>query len=96
MKHLLKYNEFEKLLEALPQKKTIDQLKMLRKMSKGTDIGDRISDMSKQGANISYIQNPIDTGIESYDDYMKAGKSFIPSWNLKGLISPFPKRKKKK
>jgi hypothetical protein len=38
-------------------------------MTKGTDIGDRISDMNKQGANIQYIHNPVDTGIESYEDY---------------------------
>ena len=27
--------------------------------------------MNKQGANIQYIQNPIDSGIESYEDYEK-------------------------
>jgi hypothetical protein len=31
-------------------KNTIDQLKMVRKLSKGTDIGDRISDMNREGA----------------------------------------------
>jgi hypothetical protein len=56
---------------------------------KGIDIGDRISDLNKQGANISYMRNPIDSGIESYEDYEKHNKKFIPSWNAKGLISPF-------
>jgi hypothetical protein len=33
---------------SLPNKNTIDQLKMVRKLSKGTDIGDRISDMNRE------------------------------------------------
>ena len=72
MKNLLTFKE---LFEgALPRKSTVDQLKRLRKITKGVDIGDRISDMNKQGANIHYIQNPIDSGIESYEDYMKTAK----------------------
>ena len=71
---LLKFVEYIK--ESLPQQKSIDQLKMVRKISKGTDIGDRIADMNKQGANIQYIQNPIDTGIETYQDYMFNNKDF--------------------
>ena len=74
---------------ALPRQKTLDQLKMVRKLSKSTDIGDRVPDLKKQGANIHYYQNPIDTGIESYEDYEKKNKSFIPGWNLKHLTSPF-------
>jgi hypothetical protein len=45
--------------------------------------------MNKQGANIQYIQNPIDSGIESFEDYEKHNKKFVPSWNLKNLLSPF-------
>lgn len=96
MKHLLTYNDFEKIWESLPPQKSVDQLKMVRKMSKGIDIADRIPDLMKQGANIHYNRNVIDSGVESYEDYMKSGKSFIPSWNLKGLMSPFPDKKKKK
>ena len=96
MKHLLTYNDFEKIWESLPPQKSVDQLKMVRKMSKGIDIGDRIPDLMKQGANIHYNRNVIDSGVESYEDYMKSGKSFIPSWNLKGLMSPFPEKMKKK
>ncbi len=77
--------------ESLPRQHTVDQLKKLRKLSKGTDIGDRVSDMNKQGANIAYIHNPVDTGIESYEDFEKKNKSFTPNWNLKHLISPFRK-----
>lgn len=75
--------------EALPRKETVEQLKKIRKASKGIDIGDRVSKMHKQGSNIHYIQNPIDSGIESYEDFEKKNKKFIPSWNLKHLTSPF-------
>lgn len=78
--------------ESLIRQHTLDQLKKLRKLTKGTDIGDRISDMNKEGSNIQYIQNPIDTGIESYEDFEKKNKSFVPSWNLKHLNSPYSKK----
>ena len=68
MKHLLRFEELSE--GALPRKSTVSQLKRLRKLTKGTDIGDKISDMNKQGANIHYIHNPVDTGVESYEDYI--------------------------
>lgn len=71
--------------EALPQQHTVDQLKMVRRISKSTDIGDKISDLNKQGANIQYLRNPIDTGIESTQDYERSNKKFQPNWNLKRL-----------
>jgi hypothetical protein len=80
--------------EALPREHTVDQLKMVRSKSRKTDIGDRISDMNRQGANIDYIDNPIDSGIESYEDFEKKNKSFVPSWNLKHLLSPYSHGKK--
>jgi hypothetical protein len=87
---ILKFNDFsEQINEALPQQHSVDQLKRVMKQSTKTDIGKRISDMNKQGANIDYIQNPIETGIESQQDYEKHNKKFKPSWNLKGLIGPF-------
>lgn len=82
--------------ESLPRQQTVDQWNKLRKMTKGVDIGDRVSDMNKQGANIQYIQNPVDTGIESYEDFEKKNKQFIPSWNVKGLLSPYRKNKIKR
>jgi hypothetical protein len=82
--------------ESLPRQQTVDQLKRVMKISSKTDIGNRISNMNKQGANIQYIQNPIDSGIESYEDYEKKNKSFVPSWNLKHLLSPFSGESKKK
>jgi hypothetical protein len=86
---LLKFDEFEITNESLPRQKSVDQLKRVMKISAKTDIGNRISDMNKQGANIHYMQNPIETGIESYEDYEKHNKKFVSSWNLKGMLGPF-------
>jgi hypothetical protein len=83
------------LNESLPNKRSVDQLERVMKISAKTDIGNRISDMNKQGANIHYIQNPIETGIESREEYDKHNKSFRPSWNLKN-VEPFKKYKSKK
>jgi hypothetical protein len=69
------YEEF--ITESLPRESSVKQLQKLRKMTKGTDIGDRISDMNKQGANIHYIHNPVDTGIESYEDYEKGSNKLL-------------------
>jgi hypothetical protein len=90
------FSDFEPTNESLPRQHTVDQLKRVMKMSAKTDIGNRISDMNKQGANIQYIQNPINSGIESYEDFEKHNKKFIPSWNLKHLNSPFQGESKKK
>ena len=73
---VLKFSEFL-IKESLPQQSTVNQLKKIKSvMNKeiGGDIGDKISDMNKQGANIMYIQNPIETGIQSYQDYQKSNK----------------------
>lgn len=84
------------IIESLPRDHSVDQLKRVMKQSAKTDIGNRISDMNKQGANIDYIRNPIDSGIESYEDFEKHNKKFVPSWNLKHLLSPFSSKNKDK
>jgi len=66
--NILRFNEFV-VNEALPSKRTIDQLKKVMKISRKTDIGRRISNMNDEGANIEYIRNPIEYGIESAEDY---------------------------
>jgi len=73
---------------SLPQQHTVDQLNMVRKKSKGLDIGDRISNLNDQGANIHYMRNPIDSGIESIQDYERSNKKFQPNWNLRRM-KPF-------
>jgi hypothetical protein len=85
----------KEVYESLPNQRSVDQLERVMKISAKTDIGNRISDMNKQGANIHYIQNPIDSGIESREEYDKHNKSFRPSWNLKHLLGPFAEKKKK-
>jgi hypothetical protein len=75
MNKILRFAEY--IVESLPQQTTVDQLKKIKKtMDKeiGGDIGDKISDMNKQGANIQYIRNPVDTGIESYQDFEKSNR----------------------
>lgn len=57
----------EYITESLPQAKSVEQMKMVRRLSKSTDIGDKIH---PTGANLLYDTNVIDTGIESYQDYM--------------------------
>lgn len=74
---ILRFEEFIK--ESLPQQSTVDQLKNIQSVidkELGGDIGDKISDMNKQGANIQYIQNPIKTGIQSIQDYERDNKNF--------------------
>ena len=84
--NIIKLNE-----ESLPQQQSVDQLKRVKKiMDKeiGGDIGDKISDMNKQGANIQYIRDPIETGIESFQDYNKNNKNFDSKHIFKRL-KPF-------
>jgi hypothetical protein len=76
---ILRFKEFDVTNEALPNQKTVNQLKRVMDISAKTDIGNRISDMNKQGANIQYIQNPIEKGIESKEDYDKHNKKFVSS-----------------
>ncbi len=88
--------EEEYITESLPHENSIKQLKKVAELSKKTDIGNRISDMNKQGANIQYIRNPIKTGIESFQDFERKNKRFISSWNNMNLISPFKEKNKSK
>jgi len=75
---MIHLKSFQQLNENLPRQSTVNQLKKLRKLTKGIDIGDRISDMNKQGANIHYISNPVDTGVESMEDYWKHNEPIKP------------------
>jgi len=86
----MRIKRFEEFItESLPTQKSVNQLEDVMKKSAKTDIGNRISDMNKQGANIQYIQNPIETGIESKEEYDKHNRKFVSSWNLKGMLGPF-------
>ena len=87
----MRIKRFEEFItESLPTQKSVNQLEDVMKKSAKTDIGNRISDMNKQGANIQYIQNPIETGIESKEEYDKHNRrKFVSSCNLKGMLGPF-------
>ena len=73
---------------ALPQQSTVDQLKRIRKQTKGVTIDDEISKLNTQGANIQFARNPIDTGIESIQDYEASNKNFDKDHIFK-RIKPF-------
>jgi hypothetical protein len=76
MEKIFRFNEFS-VLESLPQQHTVDQLKKVKKtMNKeiGGDIGDKISDSEKKSANVYFFRNPIETGIESYQDFEKSNR----------------------
>lgn len=93
MKYILRFNEINE--GSLPRQSSVDQLKRIRKLSKGIDIADRIPDLMNQGANIHYSRNVIDSGIESYEDFENKNKRFVTSWNLKNLLSPWKNKNKK-
>lgn len=95
VKNFEEFNDIEKSNEgALPRQQTLDQLKKLRKLTKGIDISDRYNKMV--GSNLQYETNPIDSDrIESYEEFTKKNQKFIPGWNTKGLLSPFKIDKQK-
>ena len=55
----------------LPRETSVRQLKKLRAETKGTDIGDLTSGdrLNHNVPNLQYIGNPVDTGIDSYEDF---------------------------
>ena len=57
----------------LPRETSIRQLKKLRSETKGTDIGDITAGdrLNHNVPNLQYISNPVDTGIESWDEFSK-------------------------
>ena len=89
---IMKFSDFEKVLEGSIRQRSVDQLKKLRAISKKTDISDRIKDQYKNVANLSFIHNPVDTGVESWEDDQANNKKFIPSWNVNHKIGPFDGR----
>ena len=55
----------------LPRETSVRQLKKLRAETKGTDIGDLTAGdrLNHNVPNLQYIGNPVDTGIDSYEDF---------------------------
>jgi len=73
--------------EGLPRQSSVDQLKRVRKLTKSVTIDDRVPKL--KGSNLKHERNYIDSGIESYEDFERKNKSFVPNRNLKHLKSPF-------
>lgn len=57
----------------LPRETSVRQLKKLRAETKGKDIGDlTVNDrLNKNLPNLQYIGNPVDIGIESWEEFSK-------------------------
>jgi len=74
---------------ALPQESTVKQLEKIRKKTKSVTIDDKVASMSKKGANLQYYRNPIDTGVESYQDYQRKNKKKFKIKDFK-KYKPYP------
>ena len=82
----------------LPRETSVRQLKMLRKLTKGTDIGDLTVDdrLNHNTPNLQYIGNPIDTGVDSYEDFTeKDNKLQTIAFKSKLVNKPLVKENKK-
>lgn len=74
MKHIHKYNEFIK--EALLPANSLRQLEEVRKVSKGSDIGEKT--MDDKHANAIWVKNPIDDDLDTYEKQQDANKDYVP------------------
>ena len=60
-----------KYFESLINKRSLNQLKKVRRISKKTDIGDRTK--TKNINNLIHEVNPLDHKILTYEEYKKRG-----------------------
>lgn len=65
---ILNFYEYS-LNESLPREESVKQLKKIVKMTKKTDIGNKL----EKSKNIGNVKNPIDD-VESYEDFIKSQK----------------------
>ena len=82
----------------LPQETSVRQLKKLRAETKGTDIGDLTKDdrLNHNVPNLQYIGNPIDTGIESWQEFcQKDNELQTIAFKSKLVNKPIVKENKK-
>lgn len=80
----MKILNFSQYNETVVSDKSVEQLKKIRKASKGTDIGDRISDMNTEGANIINTHNVLDGDIETREDFAKTPKTLCDTNKVGG------------
>ena len=82
----------------LPQETSVRQLKMLRALTKGKDIGDLTKDdrLNHNVPNLQYIGNPVDTGIESWQEFCQKDSSLQTiAFKSKLVNKPIVKENKK-
>src|SRR6056297_1908463 len=83
---------------SLPRETSLRQLKDLRKITKGKDIGDLTTDdrLNKNIPNMQSIGNPVDTGIDSYEDFTeKDSKLQTIAFKSKLVNKPIKENKNK-
>lgn len=83
---------------AISRKRSIDQMKKLRALTKGIDVSDqtkKIDDKWYDGTNGATIKNGLDGYIDSYEDHMKSSKNIKTfeafSSEYKDIIITIPK-----
>ncbi len=76
--------ESEDINEALLRQNSLDQLKKLRKITKGYDIGDRLDPM--QGNNLVWQKNFIDNNVETFEEYHKKNQNFRINQNVINFV----------
>jgi len=74
----------KKFKESLVNQKSLDQFKRIRKLSKGIDIGDRVTKM--KGANLAGESNFIDDNPETIEQYYANNKNFKVNQNTKNFV----------
>lgn len=75
MENIFNYKEF--ISESLIRSNSLRQLEEVKRLSKGTDIGEKTND-SKFGNTIC-IKNPIDSLLDTYEDQQEENKKFSPN-----------------
>ena len=83
----------------LPRETSVRQLKKLRQETKGKDIGDITSNdrLNYSVPNLQYIANPVDTGVESWDEFSKKDSQLQTiAFKSKLVNKPLVKHKKEK
>lgn len=66
--------------ESMLNDHSLKQFQMIRKLTKGIDIGDRIPKM--KGANLNNIKNNLDHHIETMEEYWRNNKNYKTNGHL--------------
>jgi len=64
----------------LIRKDSLEQMKRVRKIMKGVDVGDKIKDITDKyynGTNGATYKNGLDGYVDSWEDYMKNQRKYL-------------------